>query len=148
MQKIVSLIEEKNFHKKLRVGNQYEYGTVDISSTVGFSACEAADWIDAAMIVCLTQTGSTARMISHFRPRQSLIAVTHTDTSLQRLNLIWGILPYKISEFGDNFEEAIDKILSLIRTRLAVKKGEKIIITAGMPFYSKCGTNMLRIEEI
>jgi len=148
MQKIVSLIEEKNTVKKIEVRNRYDYGKVDISSTVGFSACEAADWIDAALIVCLTQSGSTARMISHFRPRQRLIAATHSESCMRRLNLIWGILPYKIREFGDNFDEAIDEILSLVRANPVAKKGDKIIITAGMPFNSRRGTNMLRIEEI
>ncbi len=148
MQKIVSLIEEKNPVERIGLRERYDYGKTDISSTVGFSACKAADWIDAAMIVCLTQTGSTARMISHFRPRQALIAATHTDRSLRRLNLVWGILPYKIREFGDNFDDAINEILSLIKSKLILKKGDKIIITAGMPFNSRRGTNMLRIEEI
>ena len=148
MQKIVSLIEEKGPGNKLSTINRFEHGKVDISSTVGFSACQAADWIDAALIVCLTQTGSTARMIAHFRPQQRLIAATPTDSSMRRLNLVWGILPYKIREFGDNFDEAINEILSLVRSNPVAKKGDKIIITAGMPFCSRRGTNMLRIEEI
>ena len=100
------------------------------------------------MIVCLTQSGSTARMISRYRPSQPLIAVTHTELSLRRLNLIWGVIPYSLHEFGDNMDEAIADVLNIIKRKGPVKKGDKIVITAGLPFHSRRGTNMLRIEEI
>ncbi len=148
MQKIVSLIEKKSPSEKLVAREIDDYGKVDISSTVGFSACQAAELINAALIVCLTQTGSTARMIARFRPQQRLIAATHTEGSLRRLNLIWGILPHRIREFGGNLDDAIDEIINLITKKGMAKKGDKIIITAGLPFYSRRGTNMLRIEEI
>lgn len=100
------------------------------------------------MIVCLTQSGTTARMIARYRPNQPLIAITHTEKSLRRLNLVWGVMPYSLHEFGDNMDEAINDIIKIIKHKSPVNKGDKIIITAGLPFHSRKGTNMLRIEEI
>jgi len=148
MHKIITLTE-KEFSKSMPSSRRrYEGGNSDISSIIGYSASQAAGIVQAALIVCLTQTGSTARMIARFRPRQPLVAVTHTEKNLRRLNLIWGIKPYVISEFGENFDKAIEEIIKILKKTGAAKKGDKIIITAGLPFYSKRGTNMLRIEEI
>jgi len=148
MHRIVNLTEKNvrsiNWQSRRRDSDQ-KYG---ISSSIGYSACQAADLVDATMIVCLTQSGTTARMIARYRPKQPLIAVTHTEDTLRRLNLVWGVLPYSIHEFGDNMDEAIKDILNTIKHKSPVKKGDKIVITAGLPFHSRRGTNMLRIEEI
>jgi pyruvate kinase len=148
MHRIVNLTEKKirtdNWQNRRRQADQ-QYS---ISSAIGYSACQAADLVDAAMIICLTQSGTTARMIARYRPSQPLIAVTHTEKSLRRLNLVWGVIPYSLHEFGDNMDEAIADILCLVRRKGPVKKGDKIVITAGLPFHSRRGTNMLRIEEI
>jgi pyruvate kinase len=148
MHRIVNLTEKKikmaTWQNRRRQANQ-QYS---ISSAIGYSACQAADLVDAVMIICLTQSGSTARMISRYRPSQPLIAVTHTENSLRRLNLVWGVIPYSLHEFGDNMDEAITDILNIVKRRSPVKKGDKIVITAGLPFHSRRGTNMLRIEEI
>ena len=148
MHRIVNLTEKNvrsiNWRSRRRDSDQ-KYG---ISSSIGYSACQAADLVDATMLVCLTQSGTTARMIARYRPKQPLIAVTHTEDTLRRLNLVWGVLPYSIHEFGDNMDEAITDILNTIKHNSLVKKGDKIVITAGLPFHSRRGTNMLRIEEI
>jgi pyruvate kinase len=148
MHKIITLIERKIAESAQSYRQRYDGEGANISSTIGYSACQAAKMIDAALIVCLTQTGSTARMIARFRPSQRLVAVTHTESNLNRLNLIWGVQPYAISEFGDNFDKAINDIIKIVKQKSGAKKGDKIIITAGLPFYSRPGTNMLRIEEI
>ena len=148
MQRIISLIEKKSPQINWEIRRRPREKLTDISSTIGFTACQAADLIDAAMIICPTLTGSTARMIARYRPRQPLIAITHSKSSLQRLNLIWGIVPYSVHEFGDNFDDAIKQIIQIIKGKKILKSGDKIVITAGLPFHSRRGSNMLRIEEI
>ena len=148
MHRIVNLIEKKAPPVNRQLHSKNHDVIADISSTIGYNACQAADLIGAAIIICLTQTGSTARNIARYRPHQRLIAVTHTEQILRRLNLIWGVYPYSIHEFGENFDDAITDILDLIKSKDIIKKGDKIVITAGLPFHSRRGTNMLRIEEI
>ena len=147
MHRIVNLTEKKirnvNWENRRRTDIQHS-----ISSAIGYSACQAADLTDAVMIICLTQSGTTARMIARYRPSQPLIAITHTEKSLRRLNLFWGVIPYSLHEFADNMDEAITDILSIIKRKTPVKKGDKIVFTAGLPFHTRRGTNMMRIEEI
>jgi pyruvate kinase len=148
MHRIVNLIEKNERSVNWRLRRQDPAQTYSISSSIGLSACNAADSVDASMIVCLTQSGTTARMISRYRPKQPLIAVTHTENILRRLNLVWGVFPHSVHEFGDNMDEAIIDILRMLKRKSPVQKGDKIVITAGLPFHSRRGTNMLRIEEI
>ena len=148
MHRIVNLIENNATSVNWQLRRRDSDQKYSISSSIGYSACHAADLINAVMIVCLTQSGATARMIARYRPRQPLIAITHTELVLRRLNLVWGVLPYSLHEFGDNIDEAIKDILNIIKRKSPVKKGDKIVITAGLPFHSRRGTNMLRIEEI
>lgn len=148
MHRIISLIEKKIPIDKWEMRRKLRDPAGDISATIGFSACQTADMVDAAMIICLTQTGTTARMIARYRPSQPLIAITHSEKSLRRLNLIWGIIPYSVQEFDDNFDKAIQQIINIIREKSLLKTGEKIVITAGLPFHSRRGSNMLRVEEM
>jgi pyruvate kinase len=148
MHRIVSLIEKNIPEANLRIWINRLEKSRDISSTIGYSACHAAETIDADIIICLTQSGTTARMIARYRPRRPLIAVTHTERTRRQLNLLWGVIPYSIHEFGDNFDEAITDIMNILREKKVIKKGEKIVFTAGLPFHSRLGTNVLRIEEM
>jgi pyruvate kinase len=148
MHRIVNLTEKKISTDNWKNRRRQTDIQFSISSAIGYSACQAADLINAVMIICLTQSGTTARMIARYRPSQPLIAITHTEKSLRRLNLVWGVIPYSLHEFGDNMDEAITDILKIVKQKAPVKKGDKIVITAGLPFHSRRGTNMLRIEEI
>lgn len=148
MHRIVNLTEKKIPSQNWKLRHRQQDVIYDISSTIGYSACQAADLIDAAAIVCLTQTGTTARMIARYRPDQRLIAITHSKSSLRRLSMVWGVIPHSVHEFGDNMDEAVAKIMETIKINGKLNKGDKIVITAGLPFHSRRGTNMLRIEEI
>ena len=120
----------------------------DPALTIGYSACHASDLLDGATIICLTQTGSTAQMISRFRPADPIIAVTHSLTSLRRMAIFWGVQAIKIEEFKDNIDEAIEDVENHLVKLGLVHPGDKVIVTAGLPFYLRRGTNMLRIEEV
>jgi pyruvate kinase len=58
---------------------------------LGRAACVLAEQIHAAAIVAVTQSGATARIVSHYRPRTPIVAVTTSGLTLRRLNLVWGV---------------------------------------------------------
>lgn len=114
----------------------------------GYAACNAANMVNASAIVCMTQSGSTARQISKFRPKKSIIAVTARQSALRRMSLVWGVQGYLIPDFKENIDEAVEEMrLALLKAKV-VKEGNRIIITAGLPFNKRRNTNMMRIEEV
>ena len=116
--------------------------------TTGLAACMSANMVNASAIVCMTQSGSTAKQISKFRPKKPIIAVTARSAALRRLCLVWGVQGYLIPEFKDNIDDAVADMKQVLLNGKSVKQGNKIIITAGLPFTKRQNTNMMRIEEM
>ena len=147
MHRIVQLIEKEQ-ETRWDLRRRMPSLTYDSTLAIGYCACHAADLVKAAAIVCLTQTGSTARMIARYRPDQPILAITHTKKSLSRMALLWGVSAYQIEEFKTNMDHAIHDVFEILKKQGAVKPGDKIVFTAGLPFSVRRGTNMLRIEKI
>ena len=116
--------------------------------SIGYAACDAAELIGAKAIVCLTQSGLTARTLARYRPETKIIAITPEEQTLNRLALIWGIQAFSVNEFKENIDDAVMDIKELLLKNSIVKPGDSVVITAGLPFTMKSKTNMLRIEEI
>ncbi len=147
MHRIVQLIEQEQdtrWDLRRRTGKC----VYDPSLAIGYSACHAADLVQATAIVCMTQSGSTARMIARYRPDQPILAVTHTNKSLTRMALYWGVSGFQIDQFKSNMDLAIHDVFEILKTGGALKAGDTIVFTAGLPFSTRRGTNMLRIEKI
>jgi pyruvate kinase len=147
MHRIIRLIEAERI-KQCDTGQLTLKVQYDSAEAIGHSACNAAKLVEAAAILCLTQTGSTAQMISHYRPIQSIIAVTHSQRSLRRMALYWGVSAFIVEEFKDNIDDAITDVINLLKKENVLKSGDRIVITAGLPFYLRRRTNMLRIERV
>jgi len=118
-----------------------------IASVLGQAASVAAFELDAKAIVVITNTGNSARMISRFRPKCPIIAITVKPIIERQLNMSWGIHPVRtgyIPEIITLFENTIE---CAKRTGI-VKKGDLVILTAGMPTGYTGKTNLLKIHTI
>ncbi|MCK6602924.1 MAG: pyruvate kinase [Bacteroidetes bacterium] len=147
MSKIITIIENyalANTDQDLKVKNIVYSAPL----AIGYAACNAANMVNASAIVCMTQSGSTAVMISKFRPKKPIIAVTARRISLLRLCLVWGVQGYLIEGFKDNVDDAVEEMKQSLIDEKVVRQGNRIVITAGLPFTKRRSTNMMRIEEI
>ncbi|GAB2722946.1 pyruvate kinase [Paenibacillus thermoaerophilus] len=114
-----------------------------ISQAVANSALD----LDAAAILTATESGYTARMVSKYRPKAPIIAVTPNDSVMRKLSLVWGVLPVKgqIVESTDNmFEMAVEAGLS----KGLLKLGDTVVITAGIPVGRSGTTNLIKVHQI
>lgn len=115
---------------------------------LGRAACVLAEQMNAAAIVCVTHTGSTAKVLSRYRPQPQVVAVTTREKILRRLKLVWGINGFVI----DNLEDDSDKALSAIQNKLIdsglVRRGEYVVLLAGQPFFARGSTNFIKVEKI
>ncbi len=118
------------------------------SAAIAEASARAAQSLRAEKILCLTDNGRTAKLISRFRPQATIIAASPSETGLRQLALYWGVWGVLIPQFRDNIDKAVEELLSRFRNADIVKSGEKIIITAGLPFTAKRETNMMRIETV
>lgn len=120
---------------------------VEVSETIAASACLSAMKLHANAIVCLTSTGKTATLISSFRPKARIIAVTHMMETLNRLELAWGIQTFGIKPYKST-DEALSQIQDLLLKYGLVKSGDRVILTLGTPVLERAKTNSLRVYTI
>ncbi len=150
MSRIIELIENTSRGINYNIIQRRKDPNVvfDSAAAIGYSACDAAELIRASAIVCLTQSGSSAIMISRFRPNIPIITITPSLETYNRMALIWGIYPMLHGQFRDNFDHSVEDIIDSLKEKKYVKKGMKIVLTAGAPFDKMLKTNTLRIETI
>lgn len=111
------------------------------------AACEAADSIEAKAIVCLTLTGSIARLMSKWRPKTTIVAISPRHDVIKRLNFCWGVYAIRNPLFY-NTDNLLNQIPDLLKSHGIVQSGDTIVITAGIPLKSMSSTNMMQIKEI
>ncbi|HUP70868.1 MAG TPA: pyruvate kinase [Acidimicrobiales bacterium] len=115
---------------------------------VGYSACHAAELVGARAIVCLTQSGETAKMVARFRPRQPIIAVSSSVETYRRSSLVWGVNAVLSRPFERDIDDAVAEVVASLEQLGAVARGDSLVLTAGLPFSGRSETNMLRIEQL
>lgn len=117
--------------------------TESISQAVANSALD----LNAQAIITATESGYTARMVSKYRPKAPIIAVTPLEPVIRRLALVWGVIPIKgeeVSTTDEMFEMAVD--LGLKQGYLHM--GDLVVITAGVPIGRSGTTNLIKVHHI
>jgi len=120
-------------------GAQVARSLARVASTV----CEE---LSCKLIVAFTESGSTARLVSSYRPRAAIAAITYNDDTYRRLPLWWGVVPVK-SEFAPTTDEMIVKGDDLLKRRGLAASGDRVVMLAGQSHITGA-TNMLRVHTI
>ena len=118
-----------------------------ISDAISLAACEIARDLQAKVIFASTASGTTARLISRFRPAMPVIAVTSKAETEKRLCLSWGVFPLIIEEM-----KKVDQMLEVVKA-MAVQRGyltsgDRVVITAGTPLGIMGATNLIKADFI
>ncbi len=132
-------------YKKYKDSLQIDKG--DSSEAISYAAIDAAYSLKAKAIICFTSSGSTALRAAKFRPQIPIIAITQNEYVVRQLSIVFGIMPLK-SGFYQNTDEMIEKAKRLLIDKNMAQKGDKFVITAGVPAGISGNTNMLKIIEI
>ena len=118
-----------------------------VTGAISHATCTTAHDLNAAAIITVTKSGSTARMISKYRPETPIIGCATTEKVCRHMNLSWGVTPLLIDEMDntdDLFRHAVDKAFSCG----LVKDGDLVVITAGIPIGISGTTNMLKVQIV
>ena len=118
-----------------------------VAEAIGAAASLTALKLNASVIVCLTTSGRTASIISSFRPKARIIAVTHILPTLNRLELVWGIQGFEIQPYTSS-DDAMDQIEDMLIKYGLVKTGDKVVLTLGVPVLERGKTNALRVYTV
>ncbi|RMF56972.1 MAG: pyruvate kinase [Calditrichaeota bacterium] len=146
MAKIIEVTESSKIAELQRMRHSYDEPT-SIAHAVSHAAFEMARDLKAAAILTPTQSGSTPRMVSSYRPRQPIIALSPDQKVVYRLNLIWGVFPF-LAEAYLNTEEMLEQAKDKALNSGLVKFGDVVVLTAGVPIGVAGTTNLIKAEVV
>jgi pyruvate kinase len=114
---------------------------------ISYNACHTAYRLGAVAIVAYTQSGSTAKRVTKYRPKVPILALTPSSDTFGRLILCWGVYPVKIP-MPSTVEEMFAAANTITKNLGLATPGDLIVITAGIPARQAGTTNMLKVERI
>jgi pyruvate kinase len=117
-----------------------------IAEAVSHAVVSMAHYLKAAAILTPTRSGSTARLISRFRPHAPIIATSYRLETVRWLALVWGVHPLYDAKPHDNSDDLIVRCKREALTTGLVKAGDTVLITAGLPPSEQSTTNLIKVE--
>jgi pyruvate kinase len=129
-----------------QVESSYMRGHIFAEATAE-AACMAAEDIHARVLVAFTQSGFSARLLSKFRPKVPVIALTPDEKIMKRVCLYWGVTPI-IMKLPATTDEMIKSIEKTLLSKRIVKTGDSIVITSSSPLSTKGKTNFMKLHKI
>ncbi|MDK9718025.1 MAG: pyruvate kinase [Trichlorobacter sp.] len=120
--------------------------TPSIAHAVGEAACRAATSLKAKAIAVFTQSGSTAALISRFRPAIPVVAFTNAVEIQRKLSIYWGVRTQPIKML-----ESMEQQIALAEQSLlaaGLRKGDIVVIIMGTPIEARGSTNLVKIHKL
>lgn len=124
-----------------------DYAPMTVSDSISRSVYKTANNIRARYIVALTETGKCARLVERFNPNTPIIALTPHHKTVQNLGLTSNVIPYQIPQLG-SFDEVFRFVPEYLLKKKLVKKGDKLVVTAGVPFAVAGSTNICLVITV
>lgn len=122
-------------------------GSLSVTDAIGYATCAMAADLDASAIITATQSGSTARMVSKYRPSSVILATTPLEQVTRRLTLVWGVQPILVQPTSGTDEIIDESVKAGIEAGL-VKEGDLVVITAGVPTGIPGTTNLIKVHVV
>jgi Pyruvate kinase len=136
-----SIKYEENLRKK------DSFSIENVANAISLAACTTAMELKASAIITATQSGSTAIMVSKYRPGCPIVAVTPYKKVARKLALNWGVVPI-LAPKVETTDELIAISVAMASESGLVKKGDSVIVAAGIPVNYSGTTNMIKVHNV
>ena len=146
MSAIAERTEQEGFYLRGRTMD-FNPGKISVSDATAHAACLTARDVNAAAIVTVSESGTTARLLSKYRPQQPIIACVMREQVQRQLSLSWGITPLMMS-LAHSTDELIEMSTALAKENGYLHNGELAVVTAGVPVGVSGTTNMIKIHMV
>lgn len=145
MARIITEVEQSAYYR--RQLERPELALQVSANAIAHGAAMAARSMHCRIIVTVTESGGSARLLSEYRPEAHVIALTTSETTYRRLALNWGVTPILTSPAA-TINEVIECTETVLRERNLAGAGDHVVITAAMPVGAGETTNMLKLHRM
>ena len=118
-----------------------------VADAISHATCQTALDLSAKAIISSTHSGSTARMVSKYRPRVPILAATPSERVANKLTISWGVYPIVVSLYYD-IDSMLDVSVTAAKKSGLIQKDDLIVITAGVKTGTPGSTNLLKVHNV
>jgi pyruvate kinase len=146
------IIREMERHPALRDERRFGGGGgerqgVSVEDAIAWGTNAVARMLQTPLIVTLTKGGFTSRKVAALRPPVPILAVTTELATYRQLALVWGVIPVLVDHVP-SYDAMLAVVRDLLLKREYAKPGDKIVMTAGVPWEVSGSTNLIKVEEV
>ncbi len=143
----IAVRTEQSLQEGARHSWTHKGGSLSVTESVAEAVCRVAYETGAKAILCNTSSGSTAQLVSKYRPTTPIIALTPEQTTYRQLALSWGVVPCFIPPVYNAEEMFTNVVKSVVDMGLA-NNGDKVVITSGVPVGKSGTTSLIKVHTI
>ena len=122
-------------------------GTATVEETIASASVTAVRLLGASIIVVFTKSGFSARIVAARRPNVRIVVLTDNLRTFRQLALVWGVIPFLVPHC-DTYEQMTELARAKLRESGLAAAGDRIVVTAGVPFDVPGTTNQLKVETV
>jgi pyruvate kinase len=124
-------------------------GDLVVSTEFAIAAASSAavNMLNAPALIVFTKSGFSARVVASHRPSVPILVLTDVPKTFRQLALVWGVIPELVAHC-DSYSEMARLGLDAVQRRGLAKPGDRVVVTAGVPFDVPGTTNFLKVETV
>ena len=134
-----------NYSKRMR--NMANQGRLSIAAATAHAACTTAMDIGADAILTVSKSGTTAKLVSRFRPGTTVVALLMEPQVQRQMALYWGVVPLTMPQ-ASSTDELVEFAVQAAENAGIIHQGDLVVVTAGVPVGVSGTTNMIRVRQV
>ncbi len=146
MNRIIERVERDPAYRRI-IDAQHPDPQATPNDAISAAAAQVAHTLSVAAIVTYTTSGSTALRVARERPEVPIITLTSKLATARAMSLAWGAHCVQTAELR-RFSDMVDKACRIALQQEMAKAGDRLVITAGVPFGTPGSTNILRVAWV
>jgi pyruvate kinase len=127
--------------------DRLEPGTASTEETIASASVTAVRLLGAPSVIVFTKSGFSARVVAARRPSVPIVVLTDQVRTYRQLALVWGVVPFLVPHAG-TYEEMAALAKNVLLSEGIAKPGDRVVVTAGVPFDVPGTTNNLKVETV
>jgi pyruvate kinase len=148
MTRIISHIEQRGERRSVTpVLTRSLDGKVPTEDAIAAATAAAVRMMGTPVVIVFTKSGFTARVIASHRPPVPIVALTDEPRTFQQLALVWGVIPTLVPS-ARTYDEMFAQAARAVLERGLARTGDRVLVTAGVPFDVPGTTNLLKVEVV
>ena len=146
MTRIITEIEGKPNHWR-REDRRHTETAVSTEFAIAAASAAAVTMLNAPVLIVFTKSGFSARVVASHRPSVPILVLTDVPRTFRQLAMVWGVIP-ELVPHCNTYDEMVRLALEAVERRGLARAGDRVVVTAGVPFDVPGTTNLMKVETV